>query len=86
MPAAAVTEDTTINREIFAPDTEIVGFTTAAAGDYYDSKRFAQIEAAFASQETGDGNEIQVSWSGSRVTITPITGVTKGTLVIFGRK
>ena len=66
---------------------EFVQFTTAASGDTYVAKTLREIDAAFASQETIDGQEIQVSWSGNTITLTTesVANVT-GYLTIIGRK
>jgi len=88
---AVVSENKTENMEIANPHFEIVKFTTAAAGDYKDSDKFGQVEAAFAGQQSADGNEIQLSFATQtqgqqRVTITPTTAATTGWLLIIGRK
>jgi len=67
-------------------NVEFVPFTTTATGDYYDCKKLREVENAFACQETIDGEEIQCSWSGTRVTLTfeSKTAVT-GYLLVIGR-
>ena len=73
------------------PNVEFVPFTTASSGDYFDCKKLSQVDAAFASQETTDGELLQVSWAlksngQPRVTITTgATGVVTGYLTIIGR-
>ncbi len=88
---AVVTLSETVNRELAIPNIEVIQFTTAAAGDTYDSKKFGKVIAAFSAQETADGNEIQLAYSSQstgsqRITISPGTGITTGWLIIFGRK
>ena len=88
---AAVTESNTENRDDLFPHIEVVKFTTTAAGDYYDSKKFGQVVAAFASQQTADGNEVRVTWSTQsngvqRIALHPEIAITTGWLTIFGRK
>ena len=71
------------------PNVEFVPFTTASSGDYYDCEKLSQVDAAFASQSTTDGEFLQISWTTSgrpRVTITTgATGVVTGYLTIIGR-
>lgn len=86
-----VTEDLTVNREMNHPAMEIVDFTTQSTSDYYISRKFGIVDAAFASNKTADGEHISVSWAtlangNVKVTITPIREVTKGHLLIIGRK
>ena len=89
---AAVTENANSNvSDISIQSIEIVQFTTAASGDTYDTKLFHTIRAAFASQETSDSEEIQVSWDNTqnppRVTLTfSSKSVVTGYLVIRGDK
>lgn len=66
---------------------EFVNFKTSASGDTYTCKTLREIDGAFASQTTTDGEELQVSWSGTTITITTeSTAVVTGSLVIIGRK
>ena len=89
---AAVTENANSNvSDISIQSIEIVQFTTAASGDTYESKLFENIRGAFASQETVDGEEIQVSFDNTasppKVTLTFETqSVVTGYLVIRGEK
>ncbi|KKN53833.1 hypothetical protein LCGC14_0598590 [marine sediment metagenome] len=91
MPVAAVTENKNSNVDVYSLNVEIVQFTTATSGDFYDCRKLSQVDAAFAAQGTTDGVEIQCSWAlkangQPRVTLTLETGnnVT-GTLTIYGR-
>jgi len=92
MAAAHVTENQNANlADSSLPNVEFVQFTTAASGDYYDCKKLSQVDAAFASQSTTDGEFLQVSWAlktngQPRVTITTgATGVVTGYLTVIGR-
>ena len=73
------------------PNVEFVPFTTASSGDYFDCEKLSQVDGAFASQITLNGEFLQVSWAlGStgrpRVTITTgATAVVTGFLTIIGR-
>jgi len=89
---AAVTENKNSNvADVFQPGVEIVQFTTSASGDTYDCKRIKIVQGAFASQETTDGEEIQISSANQsngqpRITITLESGsAVTGYLTIFGR-
>lgn len=90
--ATDVTENKWTNVDVMYPGVEIVQFTTANSGDYYDCKKIKRVEGAFASQITVDGEEIQVSWSQKsngqpRVTLTLETqSAASGYLTIFGRQ
>jgi hypothetical protein len=90
MVAAPVTELTIVNTEVEIPSIEIIPFTTASSGDYYDCKLLNKVDGAFACQSTTDGTDIQVSWSRQsngvyRITLTLETGsVVTGFLTIFG--
>ena len=68
---------------------EFVQFTSVTTGDYYDCKKLREVESAFASQETEDGEEIQCSWNSDsppRVTLTFETkNAVTGYLVVIGR-
>jgi hypothetical protein len=91
MAALPVTEDLTEPREVNHPAIEIVEWTSQSTADYYLSKKFGQIDAAFASQESADGREVQVSWANEstgqpKVTLAPASAATTGYLVIIGRK
>ena len=92
MVARPIDETKTIPMEVHNPRLEIVHFTTQSTdGDYYDCKKLANVQAAFASNLTADGKEIQVSWAllsngQARVTITPSQVSTEGYLVIIGKK
>jgi len=58
MAAAPVTENETCNLEVFSPNEEVMQFTTAASGDYFDCKKLRHVDVAFASQATTDGIHI----------------------------
>jgi len=89
--ASSVTENETTNKEIAHPSIEIVQFTTAADGDYYDCKKLAHVDGAFACQTNTDSVELQVTWAEQAngqpgVTITLSTGTAyTGFLTIYGR-
>jgi hypothetical protein len=82
----------TINREVRNPHLEIIEFNTQGIeGDWYDSKKFGQVQAAFACNLTSDSKEIRVSWANQsngqpRITVIPEEADTNGYLVIFGTK
>jgi hypothetical protein len=90
--ATDLTENNWSNVDVMYPGVEIVQFTSANTADYYDCKKIKRVEGAFASQQTTDGEEIQVSWAQKgngqpRVTLTFETQtVVSGTLTIFGRQ
>ena len=89
--ASAVTEGKNANVDVYNPSVEIVQFTMSASGDYYNCRKLKNVDAAFASQGTSDGIEIQCSWAllangQPRVTLTPESGTSyTGTLTIYGR-
>lgn len=91
MAAAPVTENQPCNLEVASPNREVVPFTTANSGDYFDCKKLRHVDGAFACQSTTDGTDIQVSWARQsngvyRVTLTLETGnAVTGYLIIFGR-
>ncbi len=91
MAAAPVTENKLSNIDVYDPNVEIVQFTTASSGDYYLCRKLKNVDAAFASQGSTDGVEIQCSWANEsngqpKVTLTPESGnVITGTLTIYGR-
>jgi len=88
--ASAVTENKVTNVETNLP-AEIVQFTTAASGDYYDCKYIKEVTGAYVGQSTTDGLNIKVSWALQsngipRVTLTLASGTAiTGFLTIFGR-
>ena len=89
--ANSITESKNAQMDVAHPAFEIVEFTTAGSGDYYDCKKLDKVEAAFVSQDTADGRDIQVSFADKsngqpRVTLTLESGsVATGYLVIVGR-
>lgn len=86
MAAQPITQIKTENTELFHPSIEVIrGTTQSTEGDYWNSKKFSIIDAAFASQETTDSVEIKVSWSGAKVTVVPESAIVTLTLTIFGR-
>lgn len=93
MAAAPVTENKNANVDDSSlPNIEFVQFTTASSGDYYDCKKLSQVDAAFASQSSTDGDFIQVTWAllttgQPRVTLTLKDGsnAITGYLTIIGR-
>lgn len=89
--AIPVTEDLKVIRDVNNSSVEIVSFTTQSTEDYYISKKFGIVDAAFATNRTEDNEPIQVSWAtiaNGNVKITLNTGraITKGDLLIIGRK
>ena len=89
--ANAVTENHTANLEVAHPSIEIVQFTTASDGDYFDCQKLKHVDSAFACQSTTDGVAIQCSFAlksngQPRVTLTLETGsVVTGYLIMMGR-
>lgn len=91
---AAVTVDSTDAREDAAgPNMEIVEFTPAAAGDYYDFKKLGQVKAVFFANQTTDSQEIRgvistvsATTGQQRVTVYPETGTDKHFMIAFGVK
>lgn len=91
MVATVVSEDETEPREIFHPCIEVVEYTTSTTdGDWYDSKKFGQIDGVLVANETTNNKEVQASWATQgngeqRVTLVPEEAATTGYLIIFGR-
>ena len=89
--ATNVTENKESNVDVAHPSVEIVQFSTAASGDYYDCKKISHVDGAFASQSTTDGVDLQITWAEQsngrpRISITPEAGTAfTGYLTIFGR-
>jgi len=89
--ANPVTENATANLDVGHPSIEVVQFTTASTGDYFDCKKLKHVDSAFACQSTTDGVDIQCSFAlqsngQPRVTLTLETGnVVTGYLIITGR-
>lgn len=66
-------------------ELEIVRLTTSSTSDTYRTRKFADIVAAFATNES-DNDGVSVAWSGQTVTVGVATATDVVTLVIAGRK
>lgn len=71
--------------DVQIPGIEIVKLTTGSTSDTYQSKKFAEIVGAWATN-TSDDDGVAVSWSGTTVTIGVGTSGDVVYLMIAGRK
>jgi len=67
------------------PGLEIIGGTTTGTTSTYQTKKFAEIVAVFATNESDDDG-VAISWSGQTITIVVSDSGDKISLVIAGRK
>ena len=67
------------------PGLEIVRLTTTGTTSTFQTKKFAEIVAVFATNESDDDG-VAISWSGQTVTIVVSTSGDVVCLMVAGRK
>lgn len=92
MAARPVNQTLSVAMEVNNPRLELVHFTTQSTdGDYYDCKKLANVNGAWATNLTSDSKEIRVESEilpngQARVRIYPEEPNTSGYLSIEGKK